>query len=267
MKKRVFATLVLLIVTIGAVAGLYVYLKREATRTKFDLAKNISVEFEGVDGSGTIASISNSIQYDKSDLDLASFMNSLEYDCNQSDNLKNNQEIDVQVLYDEDEAKKLDLQITNNIKSVKVKGLYGRYKKASNIPDTVINEARINAIKAVDEYYQNDDAQVEFHSLWFRKQKQTETVKNNDSKTTITNYINDNLCAVFKVTKNGETTYVRAFYEEFDERYAKDPNLFTWQIHPLTDSNQQILRDEKIIKNAVTNTLTVEKPDTVTQIA
>lgn len=104
-------------------------------KTTIDLLENVKVEFSGYDGNGRVSSCHiGDIDYDKTNAELQSFINSISLDYGNDNDLKNGDEIEINAVYDQTKAEELKLDIKNATKTVKVKDLTERYKKASEVP-------------------------------------------------------------------------------------------------------------------------------------
>ena len=140
--------------------------------TEIDLAKNITCEFAGKDGEGYISDVNNDIDYDKNNQQLAAFVNDTRLDYETSYDLSNGDEVTITVKYSEETAKASKIKVTNDSKTIKVKGLIERYKNAAALPDDLIEELESEAEdKAEDQF---DDAysttyNYSLDSMWFAK--------------------------------------------------------------------------------------------------
>lgn len=123
MKRRtfIFGTLVVLA---GAVISISLLLPRHEKKIEIDLAKNIVIEYTGVNGEGYAEVRDNDIEnIDNASDEMTEFFLSLDYDIKPNGLLENYEEITVTVDYPKDVADKLNLKVINNEKKFIVKGL------------------------------------------------------------------------------------------------------------------------------------------------
>ena len=123
MKRRtfIFGTLVVLA---GAVISISLLLPRHEKKIEIDLAKNIVIEYTGVNGEGYAEVRDNDIEnIDNASDEMTEFVLSLDYDIKPNGLLENYEEITVTVDYPKDVADKLNLKVINNEKKFIVKGL------------------------------------------------------------------------------------------------------------------------------------------------
>ena len=201
--------------------------------TEIDLAKNITCEFAGKDGEGYISDVNNDIDYDKNNQQLAAFVNDTRLDYETSYDLSNGDEVTITVKYSEETAKASKIKVTNDSKTIKVKGLIERYKNAAALPDDLIEELESEAEdKAEDQF---DDAysttyNYSLDSMWF--------AKGDDYDRAIAVYKVDATRTSSWSNEVTQNTYYYALYTstEINSAYLDEDDSHYWRYYVLEDS-------------------------------
>jgi|GEM_PF-7075842 len=138
-----------LIVTLSVVCALLIGVWKAAsytyallTRRTIDLTENIVLTYDGMDGAGKVTGMTNGIQYDTSDTYMNTFIEDLDYVYSKKSKLKNGDEITVDVTYDAQQAKILNLKIVNARKTFTVEGLTTLFMSASDVPSDTLSSLR-----------------------------------------------------------------------------------------------------------------------------
>lgn len=147
--KIVLGVVVLVVVAFG---GYKIY-DTFFNKTKIDLLENVQVEFTGYDGSGRINICRmGDVEYDKTNAEIASFVNSVTLNYDTKTDLKNGDEVTINAVYNQTMADELKLDVQGATKTIKVKGLTERYKKASEVPSKTSSAVK----KLMDEEMKED---------------------------------------------------------------------------------------------------------------
>lgn len=250
------------VIAVIVVFGGYKIYDTYFNKTTVDILENVTVEFEGYDGSGRVASCQmGDVDYDKTDAELTSFINSisLKYDTDRT--LKNGDEIEITATYDHDQADALKLNIEDATKKVKVKGLIERYKKASEVPNKTSSDVKKKMDEEVKESF--DDRQSSyvsykssFVSMYYGYDK-SESLSPNDYCIGI--YKID-YTSSFGSTPRTETYYIAAYLNNINSEYSssEDDSVYTTTLH---DSSYNRLTDESQIEAALKEDYRFEKLD------
>lgn len=166
-----------LLICIGiiAICALVSFIYPKLTSTAINLSENIEVEFTGYDGDGELYVKNNNVEYDKSDSKIRSFVSSIYYDYSKSEDLKNGDKVTIYAIYDKDEAKELNLRITDDKKEIKVDGLKKVYKLPSDIPEEMLQSLQDKSLEVVNEYADrliDKDKKVELVTSYFISDKE-----------------------------------------------------------------------------------------------
>lgn len=218
--------------------------------TKIDLAKNITADFEGKDGNGYITNVKTNIDYDKNNEVLADFINFTYPDYDYSSTLSNGDKVTITVKYSEETAKNNKIKVTNNSKTLTVKGLTERYKNASKLPKKLVTQLTEEADKNIKKKYSDRQSYTyncEFDSMWFGK---------NDE-----DYDRDGVYAVYKITETYtpsyggeprvEAYYVSTYVTDVDSDYLNKSRHY-WYTSTLYDDQYNKITDSSQIENALT---------------
>lgn len=200
--------------------------------TEIDLAKNITCEFAGKDGEGYISDINNDIDYDKNNQQLASFVADTRLDYETSYELSNGDEITITVKYSEATAKASKIKVTNNSKTIKVKGLIERYKNAEALPNDLIEKLESEAQdEAEDQFKDGYSTTYEYSldSMWF--------AKGDDYDRAIAVYKVDATRTSYWSNEVTQNTYYYALYtgDEINSAYLDDDDSHYWRYSVLED--------------------------------
>lgn len=201
--------------------------------TEIDLAKNITCEFAGKDGEGFISDIDNDIDYDKNNQQLASFVADTSLDYDTSYELSNGDEITITVKYSEATAKASKIRVTNDSKTIKVKGLIERYKNVDALPNDLIEELESKASDEAEDQFEDGYSttyEYSLDSMWFAKGDDYDrAIAVYKVNATRTSYWSN------EVTQN---TYYYALYtgDEINSAYLDDDDSHYWRYSVLEDS-------------------------------
>lgn len=240
-----------IIVVIVAFGGYKIY-DNYFNKTTVDLLENVTVEFEGYDGSGRVTSCQlGDVEYDKTDAELTSFINSVSLDYDTKRTLKNGDEIEITATYDHDLADELKLNIEDATKKVKVKGLIERYKKASEVPNKTSSDVKKKMDEKVKASF--DDRQSSYTSYKSSFVSMYYGYDKSDSSSP-----NDYCIGIYKIeytssfgsTSNTETYYIAAYMNHINSEYSSSENdsVYTTTLH---DSSYNKLTDESQIEAAL----------------
>lgn len=245
-------------ITLGVVAavivlfGGYKVYDTYFNKTTISLLDNVQVEFTGYDGAGRVSSCyMGDVEYDKTNAEIASFVSSVSVSYDAGEDLKNGDEITVTATYNQTTAENLKLDVKNATKTVKVKGLIERYKKASEVPNKYASDIK----KSMDEEMKNDyddrnssysTYKTSFVSMYYAYDEETKS------------YPNDYCIGIYKVdytynygsTPQTETYYAMAYVNGVNSSYSTEDKkkVYTSNVY---GSGYQKITDETQIESAL----------------
>ena len=152
-KKTIGGVVIALLLAMGI--GYYIW-DDYLNYTNIDLAKNISLTYKGISGEAYIDDVTNNVEYDKSNKEIADFVNSIEYNYSKDENLENGDSVTVTTVYNKDTADKLKLHVTSASKVIKVENLIHRFKEAKEVPKDTIALIKDKALTYLKNEYTND---------------------------------------------------------------------------------------------------------------
>lgn len=221
-------------------------------KTTISLLDNVKVEFTGYDGAGRISTCQmGSVEYDKTNAEIASFVNSIRLDYDVKTDLENGDEVTISAVYNQTTAENLKLDVKNATKTVKVKGLIERYKKASEVPNKTASAIK----KGMDEEMKNDyDNRSSAYSTYKTSFVAMYYAYDEDNKS----YPNDYCIGVYKVeytsnygsTPQTETYYAMAYINGVNSNYSVNDKktIYTSNVY---GSGYQKVTEESQIEDAL----------------
>lgn len=245
-------------ITLGVIAaavvlfGGYKVYDTYFNKTAISLLDNVQVEFTGYDGAGRVSTCRmGDVEYDKTNAEIASFVNTITLSYDTDTDLKNGDEIKVTATYNQTTAENLKLDVKNATKTVKVKGLTERYKKASEVSNKFASAIK----KSMDEEMKSDyddrsstytTYKTSFVSMYYAYDEET------------TSYPNDYCIGIYKVdyaynygsTSKTETYYAMAYVNGVNSSYSTEDKktIYTSNIY---GSGYQRVTDEAQIESAL----------------
>lgn len=107
-----------------------------------DVFAGMSLKYEGNDGKGFATVQPGTIDYDKSDQELSTFMHSIDYTIENNGKLSNGKDVEVRAVYPKEEAKRLKVDVKSDTKQFKVSGLIVQYTSVSKMDKNLYEKAK-----------------------------------------------------------------------------------------------------------------------------
>lgn len=216
--------------------------------TEIDLGKNITAEFDGKDGHGYLRNVKTNIDYDKNNSALSDFVSTTFTDYDYSSDLSNGDKITITVKYSESSAKANKIKVTNDSKTLTVKGLIEEFKNAKALPAKLIEQAKKEADNSIKKRYKDAFSytyNIEFDSLWLAKED---------------NSYGDRIGAVYKIdetytssfdnSQETKTYYTLVYVDSVDTSYMEDDSHYWYEL-TLYDNESNRLSDPNGIEEAI----------------
>lgn len=241
-----------IVVAVVVLFGGYKVYDNYFNKTAINIMPKVSLEYGGEDGTGYISDVNpGTIDYDRNDYNVRSFVNSITYDYDTSHKLKNGDKVKVHAVYDKEKAKDLKLDVKNDTVTVKVKGLTENYAKAKDVPEKILKQAKKDIEAEMKDSYENDSYsqyQYSLESVYFAGSKLR----------------SDHIIGIYKVDETStfldetetETYYVACYVSGVNSDYLKDDDPFVFADTLYDDSFEKITDPAKVedaLKNKFKN--------------
>lgn len=131
--------------------------------TKLDVFSGMTVQFEGYDGVGHVMVKNYSVDHDLTNRALNDFIDQLTFVAQKDGELSNGDTVTLEVVYPEEEARRLHVAFKEESHSFQVSGLIVKYKDASNLDKDLYREAYQLALKKAKVY----DQEAAFYKAYY----------------------------------------------------------------------------------------------------
>lgn len=160
----IVATTIVCIVAFGGYKAWDVFFNK----TTIDVFEKMELSFAGYDGEGEAEVDSVEIDYDKSNIDIISFVSGVNYEIVDNGKLSNDKKVTVRATYSKETADSLKIDVKNETKEFEVSGLIIRYDSAKDLDKDLYKEAKDSVDEAVKEY---SDSTYTYVNSYFAKEE------------------------------------------------------------------------------------------------